>query len=175
MGTSKIKLSIKNKYELILAHCAANGTKPYNASYNLGLTHDEAIKCEQEYNRRKEFLAHIPSHRDICERQGASLGVMVAKLRECAGIGNDPQGIPYVGATRVISAVNTGKEASGATSDFIEVPDWRMRIDAIKELFKAGEYINTAKAIEEKEQGVIINIIRPQRAEARKLELREAQ
>ena len=30
-------------------------------------------------------------------------------------------------ANRVISAVNTGKEASGATSDFIEVPDFAIR------------------------------------------------
>lgn len=30
-------------------------------------------------------------------------------------------------ANRVISAINTGKQASGATSDFIEVPDFAVR------------------------------------------------
>lgn len=32
-----------------------------------------------------------------------------------------------LGAMRVISAMNTGKQASGATSDFIEVPDHAVR------------------------------------------------
>lgn len=33
-------------------------------------------------------------------------------------------------ATRVISAMNTGKQATGATADFIDVPDWQTRMKA---------------------------------------------
>lgn len=33
-------------------------------------------------------------------------------------------------AMRVISAVNTNKQANGATADFIDVPDWQTRMKA---------------------------------------------
>lgn len=46
-------------------------------------------------------------------------------------------------ATRVISAVNTGKEATGATCDFIDVPDWNARHKFIDSIIKLqGFYPN---------------------------------
>lgn len=44
-------------------------------------------------------------------------------------------------ANRVISSINTGKEASGATSDFIEVPDHAIRLKAVELGYKLKRHL----------------------------------
>lgn len=48
-----------------------------------------------------------------------------------------------LGATRVISAVNTDKEATGATSDFIEVPDHAVRHKYLETGYKIKGHLKT--------------------------------
>ena len=48
-------------------------------------------------------------------------------------------------ATRVISAMNPGKQANGATADFIDVPDWQTRMKATELGYKVrGKLIDKA-------------------------------
>ena len=134
------------------------GMIPYNAALRAGLSPLNSLKFEKIYNDKIAFKKDGKiSIRDIAERRGISVGAILDKLSECAGLAG------HEGAMRTISAINAKKEATSASSDFIDVPDWYTRIRALHELALMAGYIGDSnRDKDDSNNGLIINIFRPQ-------------
>lgn len=155
--------SIADKQKLI-EQLLQEGIGAFNACIRAGLSPFDACKYEDMINKHISFERFSKmTNRDIAERRGITLGRMMDKLKEAAGIGCDNNGVPYEGAKKTISAMIVGKEAGSGDTDFVDVPDWYTRIRAIQELAKLGGFIERPEKSDddEKEQGSTIVIVRP--------------
>ncbi|RLI55086.1 MAG: hypothetical protein DRP09_11030 [Candidatus Thorarchaeota archaeon] len=101
-----------------------NGTEAALYAYD---TDDIGSAAQIAYENLIKLDSHVKT---LMEKKGLSLGRLVDVLDD------------GLEANRVISAVNTGKQASGATSDFIEVPDHAVRH---KFLETAGKWLGVQK------------------------------
>lgn len=132
----------------------AEGMTPFNAAIRAGLTPHQALKYENLTNAKISF-SRISSQRDICERRGITLGAILDKLTECAGLCGHP------GAMRTVSAVNTKQQATASSTDFFDVPDWYTRLRALHELSLIAGFIDRKKSEDTEDTGrLTINIIR---------------
>ena len=111
MGNKAIKepkLTLKQKKFIKLYLESGNATKACQ----------EAYQCSYESARRmgSENLSKLGvTLKELMEAKGLSLGRLMDVLDD------------GLKANRVISAINTDKQASGATADFIDVPDHAVR------------------------------------------------
>lgn len=86
---------------------------------SMGFNHSEAAKKAGYKQPRSSAAQNINSYTLAFRHAFNTAGFNILDVVENV--------IEGTKAMRTISAVNTGKEASGATCDFIDVPDWNAR------------------------------------------------
>jgi len=107
--TKEPKLTLKQKRFLKLYLETGNGTKSALAVYNCkDYTTAQSIASENLSKLKNPIKAYM-------EANGLDLGRLMGVLDD------------GLKANRVISAIKTDKEATGATADFIDVPDHAVR------------------------------------------------
>lgn len=121
---SEKKLTMKQRKFLKRYFETGNGTQSAMEVYDTE-DYDTASAIASQNLRKLKNPVKV-----LMEQRGIGLG----KLIDVLGDGLE--------ANRVISAVNTGKQASGATADFIEVPDHAVRH---KYLETAGKWLDLDK------------------------------
>lgn len=102
-------LTIKQRRFLKEYFKSGNGTEAAMKVYNTTDPDSAAAIASQNLSKLKNPV------KVLMEQKGISLGKLLDVLDD------------GLGANRVISAMNTGRQATGATSDFIEVPDYAIR------------------------------------------------
>jgi hypothetical protein len=103
------KLTVKQRKFLKEYFKTGNGTQSAIKVYDVKDAESAAALASETLSKLKEPI------KTLMEQKGISLGRLMDVLDD------------GLGANRVISAVNTNKQADGATSDFIEVPDHAVR------------------------------------------------
>ena len=103
------ELTLKQRKFLKLYFQVGNGTKAAMAIYNCKDMKSAAALASETLSKLKNPI------KTFMEARGISLGKLTEVLEE------------GLSANKVISAVNTGKQANGQTADFIEVPDLQVR------------------------------------------------
>ena len=121
------KLTVKQRKFLKLYFQTGNGTKSAMEAYD---TTDPVTAGSIAYENLKKLQSPVKA---LMEAKGLGLGRLMEVLDD------------GLKADRVISAIKTDKKATGATADFIEVPDHSVRH---KYLETAGKWLGVDKQSE---------------------------
>lgn len=131
-------LTLKQKAFLKRYLETGNGTKAALEVYDTEDINTAAAIASETLRKLKSPI------RTFMESKGISLGYLCTVLEE------------GLRAKRVISAVNTNKQATGADTDFIEVPDHEVRH---KYLTTASKWLGIDKEEQITQQNIQINVI----------------